>query len=243
MTRLPYHDQQKIMVVVEEENDIASYEHPLLPRQVSGLFRLVVAGIVLLVVGRLLLGLGSALVEVLMPPDPAPFVEAAPTTFTHVQDTLHQQVSFAVRRFTVTTTLTIRQDNDDFLWVFPVDQTSVDYHASGMVTVGYDLTQASVLAGGDGNLHVFLPMPTVLDVDAQPELSYFEVETPTNGSIAPETMITILSRAEDALEQASYARGLVAEANDSGPQLIAYELFPGVENLLFHTQAPTEMSP
>jgi len=106
------------------------------------------------------------------------------------------------------------------------------------VIVVDDLTQASVIEGEDGNLHVFLPIPTVLDVDVQPELSYFEVEVPSNGSLDPETMTTIVSRAEDALAQTAYARGLVAEVNNSGPQLIGYDLFPGTRNLIFHTQFP-----
>ncbi len=207
----------------------------------NSVLRLALAGVVLLGVGYFLFSLGTALIGILIP-DPVIVVEQpAPSVsigLARVQQSLHKQSSFEVRSFTVTTNITIRQDNDDFLWVFPVDQTSVDYHASGVVTVGYDLTQASVIEGEDGNLHVFLPIPTVLDVDVQPELSYFEVEVPSNGSLDPETMTTIVSRAEDALAQTAYARGLVAEVNNSGPQLIGYDLFPGTRNLIFHTQFP-----
>ncbi|MEA2008256.1 MAG: hypothetical protein U9O54_03975, partial [Chloroflexota bacterium] len=65
---------------------------------------------------------------------------------------------------------------------------------------------------------------------------------PSNGSIEPETMTAIISHAEDALEQAAYTRGLVAEGNNSGPQLIGYDLFPGAGNLIFYTQSPVGVS-
>lgn len=233
-------DQQIIqvrptMIVIEEDNSIERRGDYYLQRPRSGRW----LALVVVAVGLIWLFFPDIFQQSQQSVAVAPTSIPTPVVIdiAEIRQTLHRQLDFEVRGFSVTTIVTLTQDNDDFLWFFSVDKTSVDYHAVGRVMVGYNLLQASVIEGKDGTIHVFLPPPTVLDVDAQPELSYFEIETPTHGEVDAETMTAILSRVEGALEQAAYARGIVAEGNNSGPALVQ-ALFPNVERLEFHTQAP-----
>ncbi len=242
MTLSSQHNQHQIVqaqpayVVVEEEYDIERYSHKRRNNWVW-VIALLIGGIV----GLFWNSGDEAEVALTQPVQQIADIPSPSVKINEIQELLLYEGTFIVNQYLVTTTTTLQQDNEDFLWVFSVDKTSVDYHIGGYVNVGYDLSQASALDDGE-MLHVFLPAPQVFAVDVVPDLSYFDIDIPTHGEITAETLTVIMSIAEEALIAQAYADGLVAEVNNSGPQVLEHELFQDVDNLVFHTQAPTGVS-
>lgn len=242
MTFYPDNDNHQItrvqptMIVVEEDRGIESYDYPLLQYRGGSRWALVIALVIGGVIG-LLWNLEQEPIK--------EFVSAQqvlqatdipqPSQISELQETLLYEGVHTINHPLVTTTITLQQDNDDFLWVFPVDETSVNYVVSANIGIGYDLSQATAI-DVDGIIHIFLPSPQVFSVDVRSDLSYFDVDMPKHGTISPETMTTILNIAEDALIDQAYVNGIVAEINNNGPQWVKIHLFKNIPNLVWHTQ-------